>query len=46
MTPDEIATGIAGLGPVGEGNINWSTMATFCFSGGQPGVADDQRTWD
>ena len=46
MTPNDIATDIAGLNPVGEGNINWSTSPTFCISGGQMNVADDQRTWD
>lgn len=46
MTPNDIATSIAGLRPVGEENINWSTSATFCTSGGQMGIADDQRQWD
>lgn len=46
MTPSDIATDISGLHPVGAGNINWSTSATFCISGGQMNVADDQRTCD
>ena len=45
MTPNDIATSISGLNPVEEGNINWSTTATFCFSGMQS-VPDDQRSWD
>ncbi len=47
MTPNDIATSIAGLGPVVDnGNIGYSTSPTFCCSGGQYGVADDQRSWD
>ena len=47
MTPNDIATNISGLKPVGEGNINWSTMATYCWGGSAGGqVPDDQRTWD
>ena len=46
MTPNEIATSIGGLKPAGGGDINWSTTATFCISGGQTGIADDQSTWD
>lgn len=45
MTPSDIATSVAGLGPTGEGNINWSTMPTYCISGGRTGIADDQSGW-
>jgi len=45
MTPNDIATDISGLGPADTGSINWSTMPTFCFSGGAY-VADDQRSSD
>jgi len=46
MTPSEIATNVTGLKPVGEGNVNWSSMPTYCVSGGQLNVADDQNVWD
>ena len=47
MTPNDIATDISGLTPVGEGNINWSTMATYSWGGSGGGqVPDDQRSWD
>lgn len=38
MTPNDIATDISGQ----VENINWSTMPTYCISGGQLHVADDQ----
>ena len=41
MTPNDIATDIAGLNPVGEGNINASTNFTHTF-----GSLDDANTWD
>jgi len=47
MTPNDIATSISGLNPVGEGAVNWSTMATYCFGGcGVGHVPDDQRSCD
>ena len=46
MTPIDIATDVESLGPIGTGDVNWSTSATYCYSGGTPNVADDQRTWD
>ena len=45
MTPNDIATNVAGLSPVGNGNVNWSTQPTYSYSGGA-WVADDQRSWD
>ena len=46
MTPNDIATNIAGLSAVGQGNINWSTLATYCLGPGSVQVPDDQRSWD
>lgn len=46
MTPVDIAAEIDDIGSVGGGNVNWSTSATYCYSGGVANVADDQRTWD
>ena len=46
MTPVDIAAEIEDIGSVGGGNVNWSTNATYCCSGGVANVADDQRTWD
>ncbi len=45
MTPNDIATSVASLDPIGKGSVNWSTLPTHCFSGGAY-VADDQRSWD
>jgi len=45
MTPNDVATEVARLSPVGNDNVNWSTMPTYSFSGGAY-VADDQRSWD
>ena len=44
MNPQDIASNVTSN--MGQGSINWSTTATFCTSGGQMGVADDQRSWD
>ena len=46
MTPNDIATSVAALSPIGKGGVNWSTMPTYCMSGGQMMVADDQRSVD
>ena len=47
MTPNDIATDISGLKPVGEGSVSWSTTATYCWGGSRGGqVPDDQNTWD
>ncbi len=47
MTPNEIATDVARLSPVGEGSVNWSTMATYCLGPAGSGfVPDDQRSSD
>ena len=46
MTPVDIAAEVADIGPLSSGDVNWSTNATFCYSGGVANVADDQRTWD
>lgn len=47
MTPNDIATSVAGLRPVGGGDINWSTTATYCWGGTGAGqIPDDQRSWD
>ena len=45
MTPNDIATDISGLKPVGEGSVSWSTTATYCFAGSVR-VPDDQNSWD
>ena len=45
MTPNDIATNIAGLNPVGEGSVNTSTMGTQSFVG-QTWTIDDANTWD
>ena len=45
MTPNDIATSIAGLGSVGGGNITSST--NFTQSSTASGwMTDDARTWD
>ena len=41
MTPNDIATDISGQ----VENINWRTYATYCISGGQCNVADDQSSY-
>lgn len=46
MKPEDIAIDVESLGSAGAGNVNWSTSATYCYSGGVSNVADDQRTWD
>jgi hypothetical protein len=45
MTPNEIATSISGLNPVGEGSVNFSTNPTFCWCNGSS-IPDDQNSWD
>lgn len=48
MTPNEIAINIADLDPVNTtGDVNWSTMATYCFNPSTQGqIPDDQNQWD
>lgn len=45
QTPLDLATPIAET-TAQPGDVNWSTTATYCYSGGVANVADDQRTWD
>ena len=42
MTPNDIVTDIS---TVKVDNINWRTYATYCISGGQTQVADDQSSY-
>ena len=42
MTPNDIVTNIS---EVNVENINWRTFATYCMSGGQMSVADDQSSY-
>lgn len=46
QTPLDLATSIADMPVAPSGDVNWSTSATYCYSGGVANVADDQRTWD
>lgn len=41
MTPNDIATSIAGVGQMGDGNITTSTNFTYSYKG-----MDDANTWD
>ena len=41
MTPNEIATNISGLKPIGEGSVALSTNYTYSFQ-----RLDDSNTWD
>lgn len=41
MTPNDIATNVAGLNPVGEGKITVSMNYTYTFE-----RMDDSNTWD
>lgn len=43
MTPSDIATDMSTIHT--SGSVNWSTAATYSFSGNQS-VPDDQRSWD
>ena len=44
MTPNDIATNVAGFKPMGEGSVNTSTNFTQSYSGGW--ITDDANTWD
>ena len=46
MTPNEIATNIAGLGSAGSGNITTSTSFTHSNIPGGGYSMDDANTWD
>lgn len=46
MTPNDIATSISGLKPVGGGNITASTNFTQSFAMGGGYTVDDANTWD
>ena len=49
MTPNDVATNVAGLNPVGNENVNWSTLPTYSWIGigsGSSYVVDDQNGWD
>ncbi len=41
MTPNDIATDIAGISPAGEGTINMSFNYTYTFE-----RMDDSHAWD
>lgn len=41
MTPNDIATSVAGTKPVGEGSVTLSTNYTYSW-----GKLDDANTWD
>ena len=45
MKPNEIATSLSGLKPIGEGNVTLSTMGTNSYVG-QNYTVDDWNTWD
>ena len=45
MTPNDIATSISGLRPVGEASVSTSRMPTYCMNGNSY-VPDDQNDWD
>ena len=46
MTPNDIATSVAGLGSVEGGSINASTNFTPTFIPGGGQNMDDANTWD
>lgn len=46
MTPNEIATNIAGIGPAESGSITASTSFTYSVTPGGYSSMDDANTWD
>ena len=45
MTPNDIASSVSGLKPVGEGSITTSTRGTTSYVGTTLSI-DDSYTWD
>lgn len=45
MTPNDIATSVSGLKPMGEGSVNTSTNFTQSYSI-NGFITDDANTWD
>ncbi len=46
MTPNDIATNIAGISPTGEGSVTTSTNFTQSCAMGGGFCTDDANTWD